>query len=424
MDVLHPVEVGLREALGHKLDAPVLDDVYRFLGKRSHLDEPLRARERLNDRAAAVAAADIVAVRLDLDKVALLLKVGDDGLSRLVAIHAVVLAAVYDLRVLVDALYLLKVMAQADLIVVRVMAGRHLNGAGAEAELNIVVRNDGQLAPDQRENRVLADKVLILLIRGVDCNAGVAQHGLGTGRCNDELLVRVLDRIADIPEVAGDVLIFDLGVGQRGAAVRAPVDDAAALVDKALLIEVAEGLAHSLGADIVHREAAAAPVAGDAHALLLLDYTVAVLLLPVPDALKELVAAEIVAGLALLLAQHLFDLYLGRDAGMVNAGQPQRGIALHPLITGQDILKRRIKGVPHVELTGDIGGRHDNGERLLIGVYLALEIMPVHPHLIDLFLDRFRVVHFRKFFHSLLSSHIEKRPEAYSFRAINYRGTT
>ena len=150
MDVLHPVEVGLREALGHKLDAPVLDDVYRFLGKRSHLDEPLRARERLNDRAAAVAAADIVAVRLDLDKVALLLEVGNDGLSRLVAIHAVVLAAVYDLRVLVYALYLLEVMAQADLIVVRVMAGRHLDGAGAEAELDIVVRDDGQLAPDQR----------------------------------------------------------------------------------------------------------------------------------------------------------------------------------------------------------------------------------------------------------------------------------
>ena len=91
-----------------------------------------------------------MAVRLDLDKVALLLEVGNDGLSRLVAIHAVVLAAVYDLRVLVYALYLLEVMAQADLIVVRVMAGRHLDGAGAEAELDIVVRDDGQLAPDQR----------------------------------------------------------------------------------------------------------------------------------------------------------------------------------------------------------------------------------------------------------------------------------
>ena len=266
--------------------------------------------------------------------------------------------------------------------------------------------------------------MLILLIRRIYCNAGIAQHGLGTGRRDDELLIGVLDRVADIPEGAGDVLILDLGIGQRGAAVRTPVDDAAALVDKPFLIEVAEGLAHSLGADLVHREAAAAPVAGDAHALLLLDYTVAVLLLPVPDALKELVAAEIVAGLALLLAQHLFDLYLGRDAGMVNAGQPQRGIALHSLITGQDILKCRIKGMPHVELTGDIGWRHNDGERLLIGVYLALEIVPVHPHLIDLFLDRFRVIHFRKFFHSLLSSHIEKRPEAHSFRAINYRGTT
>ena len=104
---------------------------------------------------------------VDVDKVALLFEVGNNGLSRLVAVHAVILAAVYDLRVLVDALDLLKVMAQADLIVVRVMAGRHLNGAGAEAELDIVVRDDGQLAPDKREDSVLADKVLILFIRGL-----------------------------------------------------------------------------------------------------------------------------------------------------------------------------------------------------------------------------------------------------------------
>ncbi len=58
-------------------------------------------------------------------------------------------------------------MAQADLIVVRVMAGRHLNGAGAEAELDIVVRDDGQLAPDKREDSVLADKVLILSSAGL-----------------------------------------------------------------------------------------------------------------------------------------------------------------------------------------------------------------------------------------------------------------
>ena len=399
MDVFHPVEIGLGEAFGDKLYSAVLDDVYRLLCQWLHLHEPLRGQHRLDDLAAAVAAADVVAVRLDLDEVALLLQIGDDGLARLVAIHAVVLAAVYDPAVLVDALYLLKVMAQADLIVVGVVAGGHLDGAGAEAKLNIIVGDDGELAADKREYCVLADEVLILLICGVDGNAAVAKHGLGAGGGDDELLVGAFDGISDVPEAAGDILIFDLRVGERSAAVRAPVYHAAAFVNQTLLVQVAEGLADSLGTGLVHGEAAAVPVAGDAHALLLLDDTVAVLLLPLPDALKELFATEVIAGLALLLAEHFLDLYLRCDARVVDAWQPQRRVALHTLIAGHNVLKRGVQRVPHVELAGDVGGRHDDGEGLLIGVYFALEITALHPHVVDLLLDRFRFIHFRKFFH-------------------------
>ena len=399
VDVLHPVKIGLGEAFGDELYSAVLDDVYRFLCQRLHLHEPLRGQHRLDDLAAAVAAADVVTVRLDLDEVALLLQTGDDGLARLVAIHSVVLAAVYDLAVLVDALYLLKVMAQADLIVVGVVAGGHLDGAGAEAKLNVIVGDDGELAADKREYRVLADEVLILLVRGVDGDAAVAQHGFGAGGSDDELLVGAFDGISDVPEVAGDVLILDLRVGKRGAAVRAPVYHAASLVNESLLVQITEGLADGLGAGLVHGEAAAIPVAGYAHALLLLYDTVAVLLLPLPDALKELFAAEVIAGLALLLAEHFLDLYLRCDARVVDAGQPQRGVALHTLIAGHNVLKRGVQRVSHMELAGDIGGRHDDGEGLLVGVYYALEIAALHPHVVDLLLNRFRFIHFRKFFH-------------------------
>ncbi len=97
---------------------PSLTTFIAFLQAEPSLTNHCGVSERLNRIAAAVAAADVVAVRLDLDKVApLLLEVGNDGLAP-VAVNAVILAAVYYLAVLVDALYLLKVMAQADLIVV------------------------------------------------------------------------------------------------------------------------------------------------------------------------------------------------------------------------------------------------------------------------------------------------------------------
>ena len=72
MHVLHPVDIGLGEALRHELDASVTHGLDGGLGQRLHLDEPLRARHRLNDRAAAVARADVVGVGLGLDEVALL----------------------------------------------------------------------------------------------------------------------------------------------------------------------------------------------------------------------------------------------------------------------------------------------------------------------------------------------------------------
>ena len=58
-----------------------------------------------------------------------------------------------------------------------------------------------------------------------------------------------------------------------------------------------------------------------------------------------------------------------------SAGDPESGIALHPLEADQNILEGAVHGVTHVELAGDIGGRHDDGEGLL-PFYLALGFEP------------------------------------------------
>ena len=423
VDVLHPVEIGLGEALGDELDAAVLHHVDGGLGQRLHLHKPLGAGEGLHHVAAAVAAADVVAVGLDLDEVALLFQILHNGFAALIAVHAVVLAAVDDLRVLVDALNLLQIVAQADFIVVRIVAGGHLDRAGAEAQLDVLVRNDGQFPSHQRENGVLAHQVLVALVIRMDGDAGVAQHRLGTGGGDDELLIRVLDRVADVPEVTGHVLVLNLGVGERRAAVGAPVDDAAALIDQALVIELAERLTHGPGAYLVHGEAVALPVAGGAETLLLLDDAVAVLVLPVPDALEELLASQVIAGQTFVLAQLFFHADLGGNAGVILTGQPQRGIALHALIAGKDILQRAVQGMAHVELAGDVGRRHDDGERLFLLIPDAPEEAALFPEVIDLRLHGMRIVHFRQFFHGSFTPKSKSAPKQNASGRRN-RGTT
>ena len=176
-------------------------------------------------------------------------------------------------------------MAKADLKVVGVVCRGHLNSARAEADLAVFVAHDGNFAVHNGQDAGLADQVLELLVLRVDRNACIAHHRLRTGGGDDDIAAAVGERVADIPEVARLVDILDLRVGERRQAVRAPVDDAAALVDQALIVELAERLAHGLGAALVHREAGAGPVTARAHLLLLLDDAVAVLFLPLPHAL-------------------------------------------------------------------------------------------------------------------------------------------
>ena len=289
--VLHPVHINFGEALRDELHLAVAHGADGLRRQRLHLHEPLRGDERLHVVVAAVAGADVVAVILGLDQVARRFQVGHDLLAALVAVEPLVLPAVFvDGAVVGDDADDLQIVALAHLEVVGVVGGGHLHRAGAEADLAVLVPDDGDLAPDQRQDAALADEVLKLLVLRVDGHAGVAQHGLRPGGGHGDEAAAVRERIADVPQVAGLVLVLHLRVGKRGEAVGAPVDDAAALVDEALFVEGAEGLAHGPGAHVVHGEAAAGPVAGGAEGLLLLHDAAAVLLLPGPDALQELLA--------------------------------------------------------------------------------------------------------------------------------------
>ena len=232
-----------------------------------------------------------------------------------------------------------------------------------------------------------------MLVLRVYRHAGVAHHSFRPGGGHHDIAAAVGQRVADMPQVAGLVGILHLGIGQRRQTVGTPVDDAASLVDEALFIHLAECLAHSLRAALIHRKAASRPVAAHAELFLLLDDAVSVFFFPRPDALEELLAAEIVPGLAFIDAELFFDLDLRGDARVVCSGEPERAVALHALVAGQDVLQRRVQRVPHVQLPRDVGRRHDDRVGLFVGVGSRLEAVVFHPHLVDRAFDLLRLIH-------------------------------
>ena len=320
--VLHPVHIDLGKTLGNETDLSFIHDFNGRFRQRFHLNEPLGTGKGFHDGAAAVAAAHVMAVVFHLDEIALFLQITDDGFSRLIAVHAVVLAAVDDPGVLIHDDDLFQIVAETHFIVVGVMAGGHLHRAGTEAQFHVLVGNDGKFSSHQRQDAGLAHEMLIALIIGMDGNAAVTQHGLRTGRGDGQVFLGILDGILDVPEMTGHIFVFHFRIRQRGAAVRTPVDDTSSLIDKTLLVQIAEGLPDRFGAGAVHGEGRSGPVAGSAQHLLLLHDTVPVFLFPVPDTVQELFSAEVIAGKSFIDAKFLFHLDLRGDAGVVGAGEP------------------------------------------------------------------------------------------------------
>ena len=381
--VLHPVEVVLVEALGDEAGLALADGINGGLGQRLHADEPLEGDHGLDGGAATVAGTHLMLQILDLGQEAALAQVIDDGLTSLVAIHTGVLGIVVgDLGAVGQHDLHGQVATAANLEVVGVMGGGDLHAAGTLVQLGVLVGHDGNAAAHQRQDDVLTDQILVALVGGVDGHGGIAQQGLGTGGSHLHVSAAAHQGVTDVPEMAVLLLVVHLGVGDGGLAVGAPVDDALAAVDQTLLVEAAEDLADGLGAALVQGEALTAPVAGGAHLLQLGNDAVAVLLLPLPGALQELLTAEVFLGQT-FLAHGLHDLGLGGDGGVVGAGEPQGGVARHTLVADQDILEGVVQGVTHVELARNVGRRDDDGVGLLVGIAVGGEIALVHPILVD-----------------------------------------
>ncbi len=239
--VVHPGEPARLELLRVDDDAPVAHRVARGLRQRPDLDEPLHRQPRL-DRLVrrALVVADAVPVRALLrDDPALRAQRLADGDARLEPVHAVELGARAgdDARLVHDRRHRQAVPA-ADLEVVGVVRGSHLDRAGAELRVDVVVGEDRDPAPDQRQLDLAADQVPVALVVRVHDDGGVAQHRLDPRGGHDDRVGPVA--VADRHQLAVDLLVLHLDVGQHAAQRRRPVDHPLGAVDQAVVVQPLE----------------------------------------------------------------------------------------------------------------------------------------------------------------------------------------
>ena len=411
-DVFQPIIIDLRKAIGNKLRFVLHHRVDGGLGKGRHLDEPLLGDDGLHRRMAAVAVTHVVRVRLHLDEKAELLHVRNDALSRLIAVKSRIFACELVHRAVVvhhadDG----QIVPKPHFKVVGIVRGRDLHRTRPELGIDILVLNERDLPPHEGQSERLADEGCVPRIAGMHRDGGIAQHGLGSGGRNDDILVRAVHGVFEMPEEARILAVLDLGIRERRLAVGAPVDDAAAAVDEPLVIQAEEGFPHGLRAALVHREGEAGPVAGRAELFELIADAARVLVLPRPGALQKALAPQLLFGEPLFL-ELIDDLDFRRDGGMVGAGEPEDGIPLHALEARDDVLHGLVHGVAHVQLSRHVGGRHHQREGNFPFVYLGAEAAVFLPIRVDAILKLFGIVRRLHLFHLY---HLKKRNTAFHY---------
>ena len=210
----------------------------------------------------------------------------------------------------------------------------------------------------------------------------IAQHRLRPGCGNGDIIaglaqgdgpvfvfldvfigLTICERVLEVPHVPVDLDILDFEVRDRGFEMGIPIHEALAAVDQPLVVHVHEHFDDSIVEVLfgriritgraAHGEGLAGPIARCPQPLELTNDGAARILLLLPDAFQELLAAHFSAR-GLSLGGHVtLGHHLGGDAGVIRAWLPQRVKAAHSVPTDQDILQGVVECVPHVQ-----GARH------------------------------------------------------------------
>ena len=257
-----------------------------------------------------------------------------------------------------------KVVAKADLTVVRVVCRRHLHCAGAECRVDEVVADDRNRAIHERNDDPAADQVGVARIARVHRHGGVSQHGLGTRCRDDDPLVRTaaLQGVADLPDAPA---LFDsdrFEVRHARLAAGTPVDECLRAICETAFVQSGECRPHGTTGHLVHRESRSTPVSRGAETTKLREDHAARLLHESIHSLQVALSTQAAPALP-LVGDDLVQYELRRDGGVVDAREPERGPPAHPCPTRQQVFERDEERMSHVQAAGDVRWRHDDRER-------------------------------------------------------------
>mmetsp|Transcript_19821 Transcript_19821/g.27270 ORF Transcript_19821/g.27270 Transcript_19821/m.27270 type:complete len:246 (+) Transcript_19821:2615-3352(+) len=183
----------------------------------------------------------------------------------------------------------------ADLVVVHIMSGRHLEGAGPEVPVHVLVRDHRHDSPGHGHPHLPAHEAAESLVLWMHTHRRVAQDGLRTRRGHgDELLAALVVRQHVLEQVQRARLfrVVHLQVAHGRLQVWTPVHQVRPAVDQPFVVQLDEGLRHGGAHRGLQGESLPAPVSRGTESSHLSSDVAALFLFPSPHPAKEFFSTQ------------------------------------------------------------------------------------------------------------------------------------
>ena len=380
LDILQPVLIGI--LIFGWIEFQVIIHYRRqsHIGKVLHLEEPLHGELRLDCYVGTFGETDLIGIGFHLFQQPGTLQVFLNLLAYIEAVHAYVQSGCFAQRtVVVEDVDSGQVVFLAQHIVVDIVCRSYLQTARTELHVYIIILDNRNNAVHQRHNHFLTFQPLVLRVGRVDTHRRITHDCFGTrsgyhgitlagsvamnhfafdSRLTGHVIVGNV--IFQIIQFAVLFLIDNLFVAEGGEGFRVPVHHTHTAINQPFVVKVYKHFNHAFTAFLIHGEGSAVPIAGSAQLTKLFQDDATVLVRPFPGMLQEFVAGK-VCFLDALCGKLVHNFGFGGNGSMVRTRNPAGVLAFHTGTAYKDILDGIIKHVSHVEHTGDVRGRNDDG---------------------------------------------------------------
>ena len=129
-----------------------------------------------------------------------------------------------------------QLMALAHFKVIRVVGRCDFHCACTEFRIDVIISNDFCLSIYQRNDDFLADIFFKAFVIRINRYCRIAHNRFRTGRGNHNIIIFPNNGVCNIPQMPLYIRMINFDITQRGMAVRAPVGNALALINKALFV--------------------------------------------------------------------------------------------------------------------------------------------------------------------------------------------